>query len=346
MRRARQPLVAGLVLLLAFAGVGGATAQDATVTFVDGWVDIRTETGRTFPADFGDELGAGDRVTTGRVGEAELELESGGVVSVAPDTVFIIGSTTDVEGRRTSRLAAAVGTFSFRFNALVGTEPSVGSTTSAAGVRGTEVRVYAASDGTTRYEVVAGLVEIEDRGERIALGPEQAVEITPGRGANSVFNFLQRPIDYSVWNAGLVDGFLDDPVASFRGVAGEMSEIIHEVERRGPRVDALFEEFYRERDRLDEIEEAEGADARVKHFSEVVTPLRQTAREAYTEFRFIVLSALSLDQYVISRLAAEMEAAYFFDRDADPYAAFQGELAALRDEYERVVAPRLSPTDL
>ena len=339
---------ARVVMLLMFVLLAALpiAAQEATITYLDGIVDIQTESGESYPADFGDVVQAGDRVSTGRSGEAELELERGGVVTVAPDTVFIVGSAAGEGGARTSRLAAAVGSFSFRFNAMVGNEPRIGSTTSAAGVRGTEVRVYAASDGTTRYEVVEGLVEIEDEGDSVALGPEEAVEITPGRGAGNVFNFLERPIDYSVWNAGLVEGFLDDPLAGFRGVAAEMNDLIDEVERRGPEVDALFEDFYEQRDRLDEIEENEGQDARVEHFNEVVTPLRVAAREAYTDFRFIVLSALSLDQYIISRLAAEMEAAYFRAPDAAVYREFRDALEELRSRYDAVIVPRLSPRDL
>jgi len=334
--------------LLAFLGAvtAAAAAQEATIAYLEGEVDVRTEAGRTFMADFGDELGSGDRVITGRDGAAELELGSGGVVDVSPDTVFIVGSAAGAGGERTSRLSAAVGSFAFKFNAAVGTEPRVGSTTSVAGVRGTEVRVYVASDGTTRYEVVEGLVEVADAGRRVTLGPDQAVEVAPGRGAGSVFAFLERPIDYSVWNAGLVDDFLSDPLPALRGVASEMRDLIAEIERLGPEVDALFEEFYAERDRLDAIAESDGDEARRKHFDEVVTPLRLRTREAYTDFRFVVLSALSLDQYVLSRLAAEIDAAYFLDPDALVVREFDREFAALERDYDRVVVPRLSVTDL
>lgn len=322
------------------------SAQEATVAFLDGVVDIRTEAGATYPADFGDQLEAGDRIITGRGAEAELELASGGIVTVRPDTVFLIGSTTRPDGEQTSRLSSAVGSFAFKFNAALGNEPQVGSTTAAAGVRGTEVVVYAGSDGTTRFEVLEGLVEIDDGEEGVTLGAEDGVEVTPGRGPSNVFAFLEQPIDYGVWNAGLVDGFLDDPLPALGGVATEMREIIAEIERRAPGVEELLERSEAETERMNEIGEEDGQDAREEYFADTVMPLRRETRAAFVELRFIVLSALSLDQYVVSRLAAEMEAAYFLDRDAPVLQEFREELDELRAEYENVVTPYLVAADL
>ena len=322
------------------------SAEEATVTFLDGIVDIRTESGATYPADFGDQLEAGDRVITGRSAEAELELAAGGVVTVRPDTVFLIGSSTRPDGERTSRLSSAVGSFAFKFNAVLGNEPQIGSTTAVAGVRGTEVVVYAGSDGTTRFEVLEGLVEIGEGEDSVTLGAEQGVEVSPGRRPTNVFAFLEQPIDYGVWNAGLVDGFLDDPLPALRGVATEMREIIAEIERRAPAVEALLERSEAETETMNEIGEEDGQDAREEYFAETVMPLRREARAAFVDLRFIVLSALSLDQYVVSRLAAEMEAAYFLDRDAPVLQEFREELDELRAEYENVVTPYLVAADL
>lgn len=323
-------------------------AQDATVVYVAGDVDVRTEGGFTFPADFGDELDSGDRVITKRVGEAELELTTGGTVNVSRDTVFIIGSTKGVTGEPVSRVAAAVGSFSFRFSAAVGNEPRIGSTTSVAGVRGTEVRVYVGSDGTTRYEVLEGIIEIEDAARRVTLGPEQGIEITPGAGVGpqNVFAFLERPIDYGVWNAGLVEAFLADPLPSLRGIAAEMQDLLDEIRRRAPEVEALLALSAEEGARLDEIEEADGLEARQEHFREVVMPARRAARAAFVDLRFVVLSALSLDQHILSRLAAEVEARSFFDPESRVIDEFRSDLAAIRSEYESVVVPWLVSSDL
>lgn len=335
--------IIGTLLVLVAAA---AAAQDATVTYLEGDVDIRTRAGSTYPADFGDELASGDRVITYRAAEAEIDLAAGGVVTVSPDTVFIIGSEAASGGRRTSRLSAAVGSFAFRFNVAVGNEPRVGSTTSVAGVRGTELRIYAGSDGTTRFEVIEGLVDVRDGGRTVSLGADQGVEVRPGRGPTNVFAFLEQPIDYSVWNAGLVEDFLDDPLPALRGVAAEMDDLMDEIERRGPEVDALHAEYERQRDRLSGILEEEGEAARDAFVEETLGPARIAARVAYLDFRFIVLSALSLDQYVVSRLAAEMQAEYFLSPDDQEYDRFVAELEALRDRYAAVVEPRLSPTDI
>jgi hypothetical protein len=336
-------LIVGILLVVT---AGWLPAQNATVTYLEGDVDVRKQSGSVFPADFGDQLDVGDRVITHRAGSAELELTEGGVVNVAPDTVFIIGSETGAGGERTGRLSAAVGSFAFRFNVAVGREPRVGSTTSVAGVRGTELRVYAASDGTTRFEVLEGLVEIQDAGRRVTLGAEQGVEVAPGRGPSTVFAFLEQPIDYSVWNAGLVDDFLDDPLPALRGIASEMNDLMDEIERRGPRVDGLFEAAEAAEAELDEVEEENGKEAREQYFLNTVMPARRIARAAYVDFRFVVLSALSLDQYVLSRLAAEIEAKYYLDPDTPVLQEFGDLVDEVRDRYERVVVPRLVPSDL
>ena len=335
-----------LMPILLFLLAASLFAQDATVTYLDGIVDIRKESGATYPADFGDELQAGDRVVTGRGAEAELELAAGGLVTVRPDTVFLIGSSTRPDGEQTSRLSTAVGSFAFKFNAVLGNEPQIGSTTAAAGVRGTEVVVYAGSDGTTRFEVIEGLVEIGEGEESVTLGAEEGVEVTPGRGPSNVFAFLEQPIDYGVWNAGLVDGFLDAPLPALRGVAAEMRDIIAEIKRRGPAVEGLLGRSEAETERMNEIGEEDGQEAREEYFAETVMPLRREARAAFVDLRFIVLSALSLDQYVVSRLAAEMEAAYFLEPDAPVLQEFREELAALRSEYEATVTSYLVAADL
>jgi hypothetical protein len=330
-----------IILLVSLAAVAGA--QDATVSFVDGVVDIRTESGAEYPASFGSELELGDRVITERGSFAELELESGGVVEVDSDTVFILGTGEDASGRPQSRVAAAVGSFAFRFNAAVGNEPLIGSTTSAGGVRGTEVRVYAASDGTTRYEVVEGLLEVQEEGETVQLGPNDAVEVRAGQAPSAVFSFLEQPIDYGAWNAGLVDDFLSEPLTTLDGVADEMYGLIEEIERRRVEYEALLSVEEEEDAKMRAIEEDE---QRQEYFDNVVIPAQNLAREAYVDMRFIVLSALSLDQYVVSRLAAEMEAEYFFDSDSAALDAFLQEVAIIRRDYDATVVPWLVPSDL
>ena len=333
--------------LVAIAMVGlplMASAQDATVTYLDGQVDVRTEGGSTFEADFGTGVNSGDRVVTGRTGTADLRLATGGTVNVRPRTVFLVGSAATPAGS-TGRVAAAVGSFSFRFTAVAGNEPRIGSTTSVAGVRGTEVNVYVASDGTTRFEVVEGKVEIEKAGQTITLGPDQAVEIAPGRAPSAVFSFLQRPIDYSVWNGGLVANFLADPIPTLRGIAAEMDDLLAEIERRLPEVDRLRAEVDELNARLDRMREGDDRAAQARFFENTVMPARLASREVYVAFRFVVLSALSLDQYVVSRLGAELEAAYFLNPTDPTAVAVRRELAGIRSRFESIVTPRLVPSD-
>jgi len=318
-------------------------AQQATVTFVDGDVDIQREGGSRRPADFGSELQNGDRVITDGSGYAELELGSGGTVEVSGDTVFLVGSDSGSGGEPQGRVAAAVGAFVFRFNATVGNEPQIGSTTSVAGVRGTEVRVYAASDGTTRYEVVEGRLDVQDNGVRVSLGPNEAVEVRAGGAPSTVFSFLENPIDYSVWNAGLVQDFLLEPLNSLDGIAEEMDSLIAEINRRVPEYERLRAVAEDENAALDEIEDA--AD-RETYFENQVMAARREARAYFVDFRFVVLSALSLEQFVISRLAAEMRAAHFDDPEDPTLVEFLIRVEDIRNGFERAVVPWLVPSDL
>lgn len=334
----RRVLILLLLLVAAFA-----SAQDATVSFVDGIVDIRTESGAEFPATFGSELDLGDRVITERGSFAELELTSGGVVEVDSDTVFILGTGEDASGQPQRRVAAAIGSFAFRFNAAVGDEPQIGSTTSAGGVRGTEVRVYAASDGTTRYEVIEGLLEVEENGRMVSLGPNDAVEVRAGQAPSSVFSFLEQPIDYGAWNASLVDDFLADPLATLNGIAAEMYALIDEIERRVPVYEELRENAEALGEETSTIEDENDRDA---FFNEIVLPAREAARQEFIALRYVVLSALSLDQYVLSRLASEIEAVYFFQPEDELYVSFKTVLEEIRSVFQGTVVPWLVPSDV
>lgn len=329
-------------LILSFA-TAALFAQQATVTFVDGDVDIQREGGSRRPADFGSELENGDRVITDGNGYAELELASGGVVEVSGDTVFLVGSDSGSTGEPQGRVAAAVGAFVFRFNATVGNEPQIGSTTSVAGVRGTEVRVYAASDGTTRYEVVEGRLDVQDDGVSVSLGPNEAVEVRAGGAPSTVFSFLENPIDYSVWNAGLVQDFLLEPLNSLDGIAEEMDSLIAEINRRVPEYERLRAVVEEEEAAMREIEDDAERD---DFFFDTVMPARANAREFFVDFRFVVLSALSLEQFVISRLAAEMRAAYFDKPNDETLLEFVTRVEGIRSGFEESVVPWLVPSDL
>jgi len=331
-----------LVLSLLFVAAL-SFAQDATVSFVDGFVDVRTQSGQQFPADFGTDLDIGDRVITEGRSFAELELASGGVIEIDSDTVFILGTGTDRSGQPQSRMAAAVGSFAFRFNAALGNEPQIGSTTSAGGVRGTEVRVYAASDGTTRYEVIEGLLEVQEGGRTVQVRPDEAVEVRAGQAPTAVFSFLEQPIDYGIWNAGLVDDFLSDPLSTLTGIGDEMNDLIDEIERRAPIYEELRDVAAQASEDVREIEDDDDRDA---FFNDVVLAAREVARQEFVSMRFVVLSALSLEQYVLSRLAAEIEAVYFASEPDALYVSFMEELAEIRASFESSVVPWLVPSDL
>lgn len=324
-----------------------AAAQDeAEVVFVDGYVDIRLESGATYPADFGELLQTGDSVIT-EDGSAELDLETGGTVRVAPQTVFTLRSITDPEGATQRILSTSIGRIAFRFQRLVGSrEPAVGTTAAVAGVRGTEIEVYAGVDGSSLFLVQSGEIAVESAGTTVVIGADTGVEVQPNQPPGEPFDALERAISFEEWNAGRLEAFLANPAASVADLGGRMDAYIEQIAALEPLVAQAREQLESERAKLDTIEEKEGREARTTHYEQVVVPLQIEAQRLYVNLRFYARSALSLRRFVLGRLNLIMMANYWDRPDGTEFVEFVNAYEQVLARYEQSVVPHLEPFDI
>jgi hypothetical protein len=132
-------------------------AQEAEVTYLEGYPELKTQGGSRFELRFGDVLESGDSVITGSTDYAELEQGGANVIQVNENTVFTLRQV-ERGGRTETVFSSAAGSVAYRFNQVTGREPRIATATAAAGVRGTELTVYAGADGTSLFAVRSGEV--------------------------------------------------------------------------------------------------------------------------------------------------------------------------------------------
>ncbi|MFW6223644.1 MAG: FecR family protein, partial [Spirochaetota bacterium] len=216
-----------VALLLAAAVV--IPAQDAEVAYVEGFPELRSSGGARFELDFGDLVESGDSVITGATDYAELERGTGNTIRVNENTVFTL-QQVEREGRTETVLENTVGSVSYRFNRVTGREPRIGTASAAAGVRGTELTVYAGDDGTSLFAVDSGLVDVEAEGRTVSLTENEAVEVVAGQAPGEKFEWLGAELDFSTWNADRLDVFLEDPLEGLVRIEERLNYFAEQVD--------------------------------------------------------------------------------------------------------------------
>ena len=194
-------------------------------------VEIRRENGATIIADFGDQLGFGDSVITTRHGTAEIELSDGGSVTVSPDTIYTISEIVSPAGTQTV-MAVTLGRVAFRFAAAAGiVEPTIGTPTSVAGVRGTQFTAYVAVDGTTVFIVDEGEVAVTSEGSTVTLVSNQGVEVRSGSAPGERFDALERAFDFEEFNQARLEALVANPVRAIEGLSSTMDRLLYSFAR-------------------------------------------------------------------------------------------------------------------
>ena len=339
----RSILIALVMLIAGLITVGTVAAQDAEVVYVDyPEVEIKRPGGATILADFGDELAAGDSVITTRFGEAELELADGGSVSIARDTVYQI-QKVGAQNESQTVMSVALGAVRFRFNTIAGrSEPSVGSPTAVAGVRGTEFTTYVAADGSTVFVVEEGLVDVSAEGAQVQLVAGQGVEVAAGERPGEPFDAIERAFDFEQYNDERIAVLLENPVRAVQGHTRRLEQFAEQIEILIPLYEDTDRRFKEARVKADELE----GDARQKFFEEQVVPLRAKTAEYYRNLRFYALSGLSLRRYVLGRMYLLLSMNYLNQPDSTVYEQFREVYQGALDVYERRIVPALIPSDL
>ncbi len=354
--RRRMPvfaLVAAVAcgLLLTVAAVGAAqsaarsAARSAEVVYLEGFPEIYAAGGSTYLADFGDQVRSGDSVVTGSADYVELERQVGELIKVSADTVFALREVQRGEEKETV-LSAAAGQVSFRFDRITGKEPLLGSPTVAAGVRGTEVTVYAGDDGTTLFLVTSGEVAVDSAGEEAILTAGQASEVLPGQAPGEPFDWQTRPIDFSAWNEGRLEDFLESPIESARRIREELNAFAERIDELYPRYEEVSRQLEQERNKYDDILEEEGEEKLREYQREVVAPMIAEAQGLILNVRYNALSALSLRRFVLGKMYMNMKTRFIFDQDAPEYRDFTLLYEDILGDFEERIVPHLVATDI
>lgn len=330
--------VAALMLLPATLLV----AEDASVVYLEGDPEVRTAAGATNWLDFGSRVRPGDSVVTGRYDMVELEQGPGAAIRVDPGTVFTIREV-ERDGRRENVMTNSVGSVSYRFQRVTGrAEPRVGTAATVAGVRGTELTVYAGADGSSMFLVESGLVEVSSAGSTVELAANQAVEVAVGRAPGAVFEWKGRELDFSSWNADRIEEYVANPVDSTAALTGRLDEFIQGVAE----FRALYEQFAEEHEALLEELRAMDESEERETLRQETLEMRDVRTTQALNYRYYALSGLSLRRFVLGRMYVELKTRYILNRQDPQYQAFLGEYRRFLAEYEAGITPGLVDADI
>ncbi|MFP4065907.1 MAG: FecR domain-containing protein [Spirochaetaceae bacterium] len=332
-----------LVMLVAVGGPLGA--QDAEVTYLEGFPELKSGGGSRYELDFGDLVKPGDSVITGKRDYAELEQGSGNSIRVNESTVFTL-KQVEREGRTRTVLSNAVGSVSYRFRRATGREPGVETAGVAAGVRGTELTVYAADDGSSLFAVQSGLVDVESAGETVSLSENEAVEIAPGEPPGETFEWLGRELDFSSWNEERLDAFLDDPVEGLRRIRRRMDYFADRLEETYAAYREARAELDAAREEADRLREDGDSVAEEELRQERIAPAMQQASTLVLNYRYYALSALSLRRFVLGKMYMQVKTRYILEADSSALQAFADQHAEIVEDFEERVVPRLVEADI
>ena len=334
--------IAGALLILA---AGAAFGQQADVVYLEGFPELKESAGGRFEMDFGDLVRPGDSVITGRTDYVELEQAGANTIRVAADTVFTLQEVEE-DGETQTVLSTTVGSVAFRFNQITGREPRIATPATVAGIRGTELTVYAGSDGSALFLVDEGLVDVEAQGVTVSLTENEGVEVPAGGPPGEKFFFPDRQLDFSSWNEERIEAFLESPVDSMRRIKDRLAQFEQEIVRLTPIIEEYtdqVEEIRAELERLDQEGNSEEI-ARVRE--ELFFPTVEQRRFASLNQRYYALSALSLRRFVVGRLYVEMKQRYLLEQSSQDFAGFMELYKEILNDFESSVVPQLVAADI
>jgi len=332
-----------LILFIVFIAFN-TYGQNADLVYVDGWVDIRSA-GELFEAFPGDVLRAGDSVITGSDSIAELEQRDLSSIIVKPDSIFTIREIESDTGKETV-LSTTVGSVSFKFGKLFGKEPSIATPSMVAGIRGTELTVYAGEDGSTLIAVDSGLVTVESQGVSVDLAKDEGVEVLPGEVPGEKFSLLGREMDFASWNAEKYDNLIADPVTGLERMGKQMEGFILEIDSHND----LFNNLKSEKEVLkiewEKILEEKGKETGKVFFTEKIHPIDLKTNRLFLNTRYYSLSSLSFRRYILGRLYLDMKSRYIMDSQNPDYLNFLSIYRQKMSRFEEKVVPFLDLNDI
>jgi len=332
-----------LILFIVFIAFN-TYGQNADLVYVDGWVDIRSA-GELFEAFPGDVLRAGDSVITGSDSIAELEQRDLSSIIVKPDSIFTIREIESDTGKETV-LSTTVGSVSFKFGKLFGKEPSIATPSMVAGIRGTELTVYAGEDGSTLIAVDSGLVTVESQGVSVDLVKDEGVEVLPGEVPGEKFSLLGREMDFASWNAEKYEDLIADPVTGLERMGRQLDGFVVKIEDIEKNRILNLEKKNQLLEIMKQKKESEGQEKANIFHKENIAPLVLIEAPMYLNIRYHTLSALSYRRYIVGKLYLEMKSKYIMDVQNPVYKEFLLKYNRILDDFELYIVPYMNPRDL
>lgn len=329
---------AALCAILSLAAAAGA--QNATVSYLEGEPDLRNGAGAVSPLDYDSVLRTGDSVLTGKAEQVELTQGKDTTIKIKPNTVFTIRELETGAGKE-QVLTTTVGAVSMRFGKLAGKEPRVGSVGSVAGIRGTELTVYAGPDGSTLFVVDSGLVTVEAAGATVDLAKDEAVEVSAAGVPGEKFSVIGREKDFAAWADGKAEALLADPVAALNDARIMLSTFRSGLDEWTGKYRAAKAQSDAAVEKMNAIaDKAEQA----KYRDEQWAPLALQTGNAVLNYRYYALSAFSLRRYVLGPLYVQMKIRNITTESAE-YREFRNAYDALLADYKKTFNPYLGTAD-
>ena len=327
-------------LLVLSLSAASAAAQATEVVYLEGEPDLRDGAGRISGLDYGSRVKTGDSVITGRAEIVDLIQGEGAEIRVRPDTVFTIREL-DTGKEKEQVLTTAVGAVTMRFKKLAGTEPRVGTTSTVAGIRGTELTIYAGPDGSSLFVVNSGLVSVDAAGVTVDLAENEGVEVSAAGTPGEKFSVIGRELDFSAWAAGKTEVFLKDPVASLGEIRTKMADFRAGLDEWVAKYEAAKVDSDAA---VAEMKTIEDKTEQKKYRDEVWAPLALRTGNSVLNYRYYALSAFSLRRYVLGPMYVQMKSRNLASASAE-YGTFLDEYRSVLADYQKTFNPYLSTVD-
>jgi hypothetical protein len=229
---------------------------------------------------------------------------------------------------------------------FTGRGPSIRTAGAVAGVRGTDLTVYAGADGSSLVVVEKGTVAVESAGQEVILETNEAVEVKAGSPPGQKFSWIGKQIDYSEWNQGKLEEFLQDPVAGLRRVVDQLEVYRKGMEEILPELKKAEEESARVYEQLKKAVEAKDEATATKLREELLKGVGKDRRILFLNTRFYALSYLSMRRYVVGGLYLQMKSSYINKQGEPVYREYLSLHESILKEYEEIIVPQLVEADI
>ena len=335
-----------ILILFLLSAVFAYSNEIVTVTYIDGWVDIKDGSGDIFEAMVGDEITTGNSVITDDDSYAELqEKNSRSTYNIKPNTVFTVREM-EVDGEKQNVLSCTLGEIAFKFKRAGSIEPLIATNSTVAGVRGTEFQVYAGADGSSLIAVRNGLVEVESEGKTVALEKNEAVEVKPGQAPGDKFSLKGKPLNFEKWNTDKKREFLKNPAESLLAVEKRIDYYNSKVFELYPIFMEWQDQVNEEREEFTKIKEEKGDAAAQEFRNNVLLKSVKNTVNLRLNVRYYAISALSMRRFVVGNMYAEMKTRYINKLDSPEFTEFENVYKRLLAKFETISIPQINETDI